>query len=286
MSTAYYAQSSDRSFVSSELTRGPWDGESQHAGPPAALVARAAELCAGIGAGPRDRQVGRITLEILRPVPIAELTVEAEVIRPGRRVDLVEVVLAAAGEELIRARSWRLLRDDVELPPGLGSTEAGSPPQLAGRPSGASGRPGPPEALPDNEEFFPTGHDVGYQSSMDVRFERGGFDQPGPATCWMRMRQPLVAGEQPSPLQRVLAAADSGNGISSALDYRTHLFINVDLTVHLHRMPAGEWVGLDALTIPEPTGLGMSDTMLFDQAGPIGRACQTLLIAERPAPEG
>ena len=95
------------------------------------------------------------------------------------------------------------------------------------------------------------------------------------------MRRPLIEGEEPTPLQRVLIAADSGNGISSTLDFRPYLFINVELTVHLQRMPSDEWVCLDALTIPEPTGVGLSDTMLWDERGPLGRACQTLLIAER-----
>ena len=116
---------------------------------------------------------------------------------------------------------------------------------------------------------------------MEYRFESGAFNDPGPATCWLRMRHPLVAGERPTPLQRVMVAADSGNGISSTLDIRELSFINVDLSVHLHRMPAGEWVCLDSLTIPEASGIGMSDTMLFDQLGPIGRANQTLLIAPR-----
>jgi hypothetical protein len=97
----------------------------------------------------------------------------------------------------------------------------------------------------------------------------------------MRMRVPLVDGEQPTPLQRVLVAADSGNGISATLDFRRYLFINVDLSVHLHRVPSGVWVCLDSLTIAEPNGQGIADTMLWDERGPLGRACQTLLIAER-----
>ena len=116
---------------------------------------------------------------------------------------------------------------------------------------------------------------------MDYRFVSGAFRVPGPATVWMRMRQPLVVGEEPSPLQRVLAAADSGNGVSATLDYSRFVFINVDLTVHLHRMPATDWVCLDAITIPEREGVGISDTALYDERGPIGRAAQTLLIAER-----
>jgi hypothetical protein len=95
------------------------------------------------------------------------------------------------------------------------------------------------------------------------------------------MRTPLVAGEEPSPLQRVMVAADSGNGVSATLDWSRFLFINVDLTVHLHRMPATDWVCLDAVTIPEPNGLGLSDTALYDERGSIGRALQTLLVRER-----
>jgi hypothetical protein len=118
---------------------------------------------------------------------------------------------------------------------------------------------------------------------MEYRFIRGSFTELGPATVWMRMGVPLLPGEEPSALQRVLVAADSGNGVSVTLDWSRYLFINVDLTVHLHRMPAGEWICLDAETFPEPSGIGMADTRLLDQEGQIGRAVQTLLVAQRKA---
>jgi hypothetical protein len=116
---------------------------------------------------------------------------------------------------------------------------------------------------------------------MDYRFVTGAFLDPGPATVWMRMRVPLVAGEEPTPLIRVMVVADSGNGVSAALDWREFLFINVDLTVHLHRYPAGEWACLDALTLPEASGVGLADTLLRDERGRIGRASQTLLVDKR-----
>jgi hypothetical protein len=265
-------------FVSTELTRGPWDENSQHAGPPAALIAREIER---LPAENGQRQVGRVTYEILRPVPIAPLTVSARVARPGRRVEMVEAALAdSSGEELVRARAWRLRQSEVDVPVGL--TGAGGPSEIGTLASTL--RPGLAPPAPEEGEprpFFDTGHAVGYHTAMEYRFLSGGFRDPGPATVWMRMRQSLVAGEEPSPLQRVLAAADSGNGISATLDYSRFVFINVDLTVHLQRMPAGEWICLDAITIPEPEGVGISDTALYDERGPIGRAAQTLLIAER-----
>ena len=278
---AFFVASGD-AYSATEHTRGPWDGDSQHAGPPAALIGREVERCAGIGESAADRHVGRITFEILRPVPIALLRVEASVIRPGRRVDMVEATLLdAGGEPLVRARAWRLLRRELALPPAVASTAEGSAAARAGRPSGEPGPPPSPGELEASDAFFPTGHDVGYHTAMEYRFARGSFLEDGPATTWMRMRHPLLAGERPSPLQRVLIAADSGNGISSTLDFHRYVFINVDLTVHLGRMPAGEWVCLDAITVPEPTGVGITDTMLLDERGPLGRAAQTLMIAER-----
>jgi Thioesterase-like superfamily len=247
-------------FAPSELTRGPWDPNAQHAGPPAALIGQAIERCGE----PDGRQVGRVTFEIMRPVPIEPLSVVARVARPGRSVELIEAELSSNEEVLVRATAWRLRTQQVELDP---------------RPRADPPPPGPDAA--SERDFFPTGMDVGYHTAMQYRFVEGGFLEVGPATVWMRMRHPLVAGEEPTPLQRVLVAADSGNGVSAALDWRRFLFINTDLSVHLHRLPAGEWVCLDARTFPEPHGVGLADTALYDESGRIGRAAQTLLVRER-----
>jgi acyl-Coa thioesterase superfamily protein/acyl-CoA thioesterase superfamily protein len=255
-------------YVATELTRGPWDPGAQHAGPPAALIGREVERLGGGrigGEGGPPAQVGRITYEVLRAVPIAPLRVEARIVRPGRRVEMFEATLSdEAGDPLMRAGGWRLRTDSVSIDPPETSTGQPPPP--------AAGEPG---------EFFHTGYDVGYHSAMEHRFVRGAWMETGPATVWMRMAVPLVPEEEPSPLQRVLAAADSGNGVSAALDWRRYLFINVDLSVHLHRLPAGEWVCLDAETFPEVSGVGMADAQLLDERGQIGRAVQTLLVAAR-----
>jgi len=225
------------------LTRGPWDPDAQHAGPPSALIARALESCE-----PREgMQIGRVTVEVLRPVPLEPLRVSAQVVRPGRSVELLEASLSGPDGELMRARAWRLQT-------GVSAEAEDTPP--AGPASG------------EERPFFPTGQETGYHTAMEYRFVRGAFLEPGPATVWMRMRVPLVAGEEPSPLQRVMAAADSGNGVSAALDWREHLFINTDLSVHLLRLPQGEWVCLDAQTLIGP--LGMADTALWDDAGGSG----------------
>ena len=259
MPEAFYEPDGD-GFRATELTRGPWDPSSQHAGPPTALLTHAIETledAAGF-------HIGRITFEILGAVPIGHLKPSARVVRPGKRVQLVEAELEADGEEVIRARAWRIRTSEPEIPDGLLDREQ---------------RPGPERG--EAKDFFPTGQDVGYHTAMEYRFIEGAFLEPGPATVWMRMRHPLISGVEITPLQRILTAADSGNGVSATLDYHEYLFINVDLTVHIDRLPEGEWVGLDAITLPQKNGVGTSDTLLFDQTGRIGRALQTLLVTPR-----
>lgn len=255
MAEAFYELDGDR-MIPSELTRGPWDPKTQHAGPPSALLARAIELCE-----PRDAmRVGRVTVEILAPVPIEPLTLDAAVVRPGRSVEMVEASLEGAGGVLMRALGWRLVETDISADweqdePPLGREEA--------------------EAL----QFFPTGESVGWHTAMEIVFARGRFLEPGPATVWMRPRVALVAGEEITPVQRVMLAADGGNGVSAPLDWGRFIFINTDLTVHLLRPPEGEWVCLDSVTHVD--GLGMTDTALWDARGRIGRAAQTLLVRAR-----
>jgi hypothetical protein len=178
---------------------------------------------------------------------------------------MIEATLSGDAGELVRARAWRIRTSEIEIPDDVVTTP--EPP------------PGPGEG--DVPEFFETAQAVGYHTAMEWRSVSGGFREPGPATVWMRMGCRLVAGEEPTPLQRTLVAADVGNGISAVLDWHRYLFINVDLSVHLERMPEGEWVCVDAVTLPQSSGIGTAESVLFDERGRIGRAAQALLIAER-----
>jgi hypothetical protein len=258
---SFYKRTGDAEYVATELTRGPWDPGAQHAGPPSALLGREIERMEGS----EGFQVGRVVFEILRPVSIGPVRIETRVLRPGRKVRLVEASLSGEAGELMRATAWQLRTTELELPEA--ALDAGAPPA------------GPEEGWVP--EFFPTGQDTGYHTGMELKAVAGAFLEPGPATFWLRMRRPLVAGEEPMPLQRALIAADVGNGISAVLDYRSYVFINVDLSVHFERMPEGEWVCVDAVTRPQPSGIGSAESVLFDQRGRIGRAAQSLLIESR-----
>jgi hypothetical protein len=258
---AFYLPLGEDRYAATAATRGPWSPDSQHAGPPAALLGRAVELRPGAREGFR---VVRLTFEILRPVPLGEVSVAVREPETGRSVERVAAELRAAdGRVAMRATALRIRVGE----PGTAPTVE------------------PPVTMPGPEESpamtFPVPWDEGYHTSMEMRFARGSATEPGPACAWFRMRVPLVPDEEPSGLTRVLIAADSGNGVSGELDIRRHLYVNPDLTVHLRRPPVGEWVGLDARTGVDQAGIGVTSTSLVDEKSVIGQAAQSLFVAAR-----
>ena len=262
MSDAIYLPEDDERFVPTELARGPWDPGAQHGGAPAALIARAVERVES--AVPMD--VVRLTYEFLRPVPLAPLSLGTRILRDGKRVQLVEASLRDGEQEVGRATALRIRRDAVPAP----AAEPEPPPHG-----------GPDGSAPIDMPAFESGPTMFARDGMEVRFATGAFADVGPAFAWFRLRAPLVAGEQPSPLQRLAAAGDFGNGIATAVSWATHVFINPDLTLYVERLPQGEWVGLDAITRVGGAGIGVSDSALYYERGRVGRAQQGLFIAER-----
>lgn len=260
MATSLFSATDLNTFVPTDLTRGPWSPDAQHGGPPSALLARAVEATE-----PPTMFVARFTVEFICPVPIAPLTVASRVVRPGRRVQLVEATLASEGKPVARAMALRIrVHDGIDLPPdAAGPTETLAPPDTV-----ASVR------------LVPVGWE-NFGDALDTRPLVGGLTEPGPSVAWLRLLVPVVLNEESSPLQRVLVAADCGNGISSAVDIDRYLFINPDLTVYQHRSAVGEWIGLDARTRLERHGSGLAEAVLFDEQGRLGRSLQSLYVDER-----
>lgn len=249
-------------FVPSELTRGPWHPAAQHGGPPAALLSQATARFEG----GNEMFVARVTIELLKPVPLIPLSVGLRMARPGRKVQLVEAVLAAGGIEVARALALRIRRMAVDLPEPDGREETPPPPS-----SDSASLPSWGSACDDTIAYHTHG--------VDHRLVRGTFDELGPATDWIRLRKPLIAGEETTAVARVAAAGDFGNGISAVLSrLQGYSFINPDLTLYLYRHPAGEWVCLEATTGVQPHGIGLAESKLYDEAGPIGRSLQSLII--------
>jgi Thioesterase-like superfamily len=258
MSSEPVFEGSDGRFVASDFARGPWDPNAQHGGAPGALLMRAFEQLPSED----GLALARVTYELLRPAPIGPVEVRAEIVRPGRRVQLLEATMVADGVEVVRARALRIRRaESPDAGPGEGAPPAGP----------EDGRPLELK-LPHRPMFAP--------DAVEIRFVAGAWGT-SPCTAWFRLHRPLVPGETPSPLQHLAAAGDFGNGISATLSWDDYLFINPDLTLYVEREPAGEWICLESQTRIWAGGIGIAESVLYDERGRVGRATQALLVAPR-----
>ncbi|WP_030666873.1 thioesterase family protein [Streptomyces rimosus] len=257
---AFYRSLGNDRYESSSATAGPWSPKAQHAGPPSALLGRALEQ----HEAREGFRIARVTVELPRPVPVAELHVQVRTLRAGGRAELVEGELTSGGETVMLARAWRMAVSPADTPQLRPESE---PPPLPG--------PQPPHTMLG-------AHLDGYIAAMEWRFEPGkNFDTPGPGTAWARQRIPLVAGEPDTPLTRALTLADSNWAVSFELDHVRQFVINTDITLALHREPVGEWLCIRSATAASPGGSGVAAGQLYDGVGDCGRIVQTLLVGGR-----
>jgi acyl-coenzyme A thioesterase PaaI-like protein len=257
-----------------EHARGPWDPRALHGGAPAALITRAFERMQP-GA---ELAIARLGFEFLRPVPLAPLTLTTRIVRDGRRVQELAAELTATsgdigsggdrgGEQLIcRANALRL----QPVPGGLPGSGQAEPAAM----------PGPEHGRAVEYALNRSAGTSLATSGMEMSWLNDPWGQ-GPGKVWMRLRHPLLPDEPPTPLTRLVATADFGNGVSAELPFEDYLFINADLTIHLWRQPRGEWIGLDAQTLLPAGGTGIAESVLHDEHGAVGRAFQTLVVQPR-----
>ena len=259
---ALFEPDGDR-FAAAPLTRGPWDELMMHGGAPSALLAQAIEQTQPGS----ELAVVRLTIEFLGGVPVGPVAVATTLAKPGRRFQIVDATLDAGGRRACLARAVRVRR--ASLPDA----------DVAG--------PGAPRALPppDDGEPWPVLLDDGrqrfYPDATEIRVVSGDPSAGGAAAAWIRLRGDLTPGAPPSPLARVAAAADFVNGMSRVRDWEEWLFVNTELTIHLHRRPEGDWIGLDARTVSGASGAGLSTGHLHDVNGPIGVCAQALFVDRR-----
>jgi hypothetical protein len=251
-------------YESTQLANAGWYQEGQHGGALAALVAGHVEHVPSLA----EMSVSRMTLELFRVVPLVPLRIDTEVVREGKRIQMLEArITDPNGLELARALIQRLRVAEVGMPTDV--TEEATPfrhPDVIDPPvSGAWGY-GAEEKI------------MFHRNAIEVREIEGGYFEPGPGSIWMRVTTPIVAGEPITPLQRLVVVADFCNGVSRPSTEAHWLFMNPDLTVHVNRYPQGEWVALSAESAYSPEGRAIATGTLWDEHSYIGRSTQTLYV--------
>jgi hypothetical protein len=268
MTDSIFTPAGDGRFMPTEHARGPWDPRALHGGAPAALIARTFER---IEPG-AQLPIARLGYEFLKPIPLAPLALRTRIVRKGRRVQELAAELLAdlgsAGEEdlVCRASALRIQPVPADLP------NSGSAP--------TEEMPGPEHGQAVEYALNRAAGTSLATSGMEMSWLTDPWDQ-GPGKVWMRLRHPLLPDEPTTPLTRLVATADFGNGVSAALPFEEYLFINPDLTIHLWRAPRGKWIGLDAHTLLHGGGTGTAESVLHDEHGAVGRAVQTLVVQPR-----
>ncbi|MFK7861977.1 MAG: thioesterase family protein [Granulosicoccus sp.] len=260
MSDSFFTSTNNEWFQPTQHTRGPWDENACHAGPPTGLLARAVEQLL-----PAQR-LSRLTVNLLRPVPFEGFRVEATILRQGRTVSLSEArLIDNLGKVVITASGLHLTTvEQIELPTFHRSFGSPEDAQVGDFP------------IRDTLHEKPAFNGCG----VEVRYPEGQTPLPGPTTAWLKT-VPLLNYETPTPFQRICPLADCGNAFGRNAEPADVTFMNTDLTVVLHRDPDGEWLGTKSVGYWEPNGIGLADALLFDEHGVVGRAMQTLILRKR-----
>lgn len=269
MSDAYYElldadDERGERFTATDFVRSTWSAKIQHAAPVSALLVRGLQRYAQRP----DTRLSRVVIDLIGGVPAdGDMWVSTRIDRGGKQIELVGAQMYAAGPDgprlVAQASGWRMQTlDTAEL------THASAPPL----------RPLAQARSRDMARDW----DRNYVHSVDWRWLTSPRD-PGPGESWLTPTVSLVSGEAMSPLQRLFAVADCANGLGSKLDIRKWTFLNTDLVVHLHRLPAGEWTGIRAETHYGPDGIGATLGTLFDETGAVGAIQQSVLVRPRSA---
>lgn len=258
--SGFFRLTEDGAFDGTDAARGPWSADHCHAGPVAGLAARAVEQVVG-----SDKALVRLTLDLMRPVPMTGLKVEAEIMRAGRNTAAAQVrIVDGNGKPCVAGTSLHLSRADFDTLP----TAPVCPVSLS------EAEPQPNFLVPLKDGLPTFGHHVEVKLPKD---QKRGL---GPKIAWMRA-PPIVVGETPSPFQALCPLADCGNGISANATLHDYTFLNPDLTIVMHREPESDWLASDAVSHWQSTGIGMAQAVISDTIGPVATALQTLLIRPR-----
>jgi hypothetical protein len=252
----FFTQDRD-TFIPTQIANGPWDPKSLHGRVVVGLLAFVIEQRHGAD----DFVPARLTVDMFRLPNFAAIEVTSRVIRDGLRIRVVEAEFFSGGVSMARA-SCQLLRK-TENPLGL----VWSPPNWD--------VPAPAD-IP-----APTDPRLGMNGKWTTRPIVGAMGTVGPRRLWMSEVRDLVEGTPLTPFVRVAVAADFASPFANAGD-RGLGYINSDVTLYLHRLPATNWIGFDVVNHHATEGIAIGECWLYDERGAIGTSTVAALAQRKP----
>lgn len=244
---ASFTPDGDR-LVPNPPARSPWSDDMVNGHHVGGLVAWGAQR----DSPDEDLQLSRLTVDMVRPVPMRPLRVLARRVRDGRRLRAVDVSVVDGDVEVARGSALLLRRSE--------------------HPPGEPWAPEPWDVPPPEAVEGPTGGAM----SFEIRPVSGWNGEQG--RVWLRERVPFVAGEELVPALRAALMADFANPVGNS--GRSGLeFINADLTMYLARDPVGEWIGVETAGHVGAGGVGVGTAWMYDRDGRIG-SCVAAALAD------
>lgn len=255
-STSFFVRDGDV-FVGQDASRGPWSVDHCHAGPVTGLAARAVEHAVG-----PEKTLNRLTLDLIRPLPLSGLRITADITRSGRRLSTARAEIRDLEDRLCAMATSLHLADG-----GIGKVPTAPAPRLV-LAEAERGRFPIEEVMHDRPCFA---------HFVDIAYPPGESPSPGPTSLWMRT-PPLLDDEVMSPFQHLCPLADCGNATSRNASIADVGFVNADITIVAHRQSSSEWLASSARSEWHDTGIGLSTAVLQDEKGPIATVLQTLVL--------
>ena len=257
-------QVEDDLVIPTSLTGGPWNPEIQHGGPISGILAHLVETVET----PSPMRICRHTVELMRGVPIKPLHWTTETIREGRRLQVIQTSLHDEGKEIARSTSVKL-RVAEESNPVDEERMSHEEDELPPFPDTATQLTTPSIGIP------------AFLRAVEIRLPREASWAGTPGLMWIRLTKPLVEGVKTSPFVNMAAVSDMLSMVAQYLDPKEWVTPNVDLTVSSFKDPEGEWIGLRGVHKNSKDGIGLSDAVLYDRNGRVGRGLATILIDPR-----
>jgi len=245
MNTEPFFRKQGDTYSATPKSRGPWNANRLHGRVIAGLLAFQIEQ----DHGNPDLLPARLTVDMYRPPDFSPITIATRVVRDGHRIKVIDADFISAGTSMGRATCQLLRRTEnspgnVWMPPNWNVLS-------------------PEESGPD-QRF---GDDT--EPTWRIRNISGAMGACAQRRVWLSEMRELVEGYPLTPFTRVGLISDFASPCANIGDASLG-YINTDVTVYLHRLPRGEWIGMETINHHATDGVAIGECFVYDVEGAIG----------------
>ena len=270
----HFFDSEGHAFIPTAAAHGYWQKNTLSGSAAASLLGFVIErdFCAP------DRVPVRLSIDMVRMPPAAPLSVETEVLHESGRLRLVEARLMAEGRLQTRALC-QIVRQDTQPTNPVWQSPAWPAPHPDTLPATRHWR-WDLRAVPDGHPRFSRQSPIGGSADHGNTPVLGKLAPASARQAWVRVATQIVAGHPLSRFGMLVTTADFASPLTHSSEFGID-FVNTDLTIHLHRLPLGDWLGYELIGHSSKDGIGVGQAALHDLTGPLGTVVVSAIANSR-----